>query len=132
MNRFTNFSAPGCAVFCLVLLLAGCATTDRINAPIVDLKNATMADRQAYQADLNECSQYADEVQTAGKVGAGAVGGAVVGGAVGAIFGGSDGAAKGAGSGAVVGGASGAGDGAKERSRVIKNCLRARGYTVLN
>jgi len=113
-------------------LVAACATTDQINAPVVDTKGWTTATRAQYQADLDECSQYADEVQTGQKAGAGAVGGAVVGGAVGAIFGGSTGATKGAGSGAVVGGAQGVGQGVRERSQVIKNCLRGRGYVVLN
>lgn len=114
------------------ILVGACATTDEINAPVVDTKGWTTATRAQYQADLDECSQYADEVQTGQKAGAGAVGGAVVGGAVGAIFGGSTGAAKGAGSGAVVGGAQGVGHGVQERSQVIKNCLRGRGYVVLN
>jgi outer membrane lipoprotein SlyB len=127
-HQLRRFSTLACAL----MVLTACTTTDKINAPIVDLKNASMQDRQAYQDDLNECSQYAKEVQTAGKVGVGAAGGAVVGGAVGAIFGGSSGAAEGAGAGAVFGGARGAGDSAQERSRVIKNCLRARGYNVLN
>ena len=110
----------------------GCKTTDEINAPIVDMPNPTYQQREEYVANLNECSAYADEVQTARKAGAGAVTGAAIGGAVGAIFGGSHGAAQGAGSGAVVGGAQGGLQGAEERSRVIKSCLRGRGYKVLN
>ena len=116
----------------LLLSLSGCKTTDEINAPIVDMPNPTYQQRQDYADDLNECSQYADEVQTSKKVGMGAATGAAVGGAVGAIFGGGKGAAQGAGSGAVVGGAQGGFQGAEERSRVIKNCLRGRGYRVLN
>jgi len=112
--------------------LSGCATTDKIDAPIVDMPNPTYEQRQEYVANLNECSAYADEVQTGKKAGAGAVTGAAIGGAVGAIFGGSHGAAQGAGSGAVVGGAQGGLQGAAERSRVIKSCLRGRGYKVLN
>ena len=115
-----------------LLTLSGCKTTDDINAPIVDMPNPTYQQREDYGADLNECSQYADEVQTGKKVGMGAVTGAAVGGAVGAIFGGGSGAAQGAGSGAVVGGAQGGMQGADERSRVIKSCLRGRGYKVLN
>jgi outer membrane lipoprotein SlyB len=115
-----------------LLALSGCKTTDEINAPIVDMPNPTYQQREAYVADLNECSQYADEVQTGKKVGMGAATGAAIGGAVGAIFGGGKGAAQGAGSGAVVGGAQGGLQGADERSRVIKSCLRGRGYRVLN
>jgi len=116
----------------VIIALAACSTTDQINAPVVDTGRMTPQQRSDYPQDLSECSQYADEVRTGQKAGAGAVGGAVVGGAVGAIFGGGEGAAKGAGSGAVVGGAQGVGQGARERSQVIKSCLRGRGYPVLN
>jgi len=40
--------------------------------------------------------------------------------------------ARGAGVGAVAGGARGVGSTNKERSRVVKNCLRNRGYQILN
>jgi outer membrane lipoprotein SlyB len=113
-------------------VISGCKTTDEINAPIVDMPNPTYQQREEYVQDLNDCSVYADEVQTAKKAGAGAVTGAAIGGAVGAIFGGASGAAEGAGSGAVVGGAKGGMQGAAERSQVIKSCLRGRGYKVLN
>lgn len=109
--------------------LTGCATTDEINKPIVDMKGVN---RQQYQSDLSDCSQYANQVATGAKAGAGAVGGAVVGGALGAVFGGGSGAGEGAAAGAVVGGARGVGKGVQERSSVIKNCLRNRGYSVLN
>jgi outer membrane lipoprotein SlyB len=56
----------------------------------------------------------------------------VVGGLIGAIVGGSDSALSGAGVGAVAGGASSAADTQKERSQVVKNCLRNRGYKILN
>jgi ABC-type nitrate/sulfonate/bicarbonate transport system permease component len=125
----------GLRLWLLGALLAGfvaCSTTDEINAPIVDMPNPTYEQRQEYVANLDECSAYADEVATAKKAGAGAAGGAVVGGAVGAIFGGGRGAAEGAGAGAVVGGAQGVASGVRERSEVIKSCLRGRGYRVLN
>ncbi len=112
-----------------VICLAGCASHNNPNAPIVEMRGV---DPYQYEIDLADCGTYADEVRTAEKAGAGAVGGAVVGGAVGAIFGGADGAAEGAGAGAVVGGARGVGEGIRERSVVVKNCLRNRGYVVLN
>ena len=73
-----------------------------------------------------------NQVDTTGKVGGNAAGGAVVGGAIGAIFGGTEGAARGAGAGAVTGGARGVEQSAGERHQVVANCLRHRGYTVLN
>ena len=55
-----------------------------------------------------------------------------MGGLIGAIVGGSDSVLRGAGIGAVAGGAGSAGDTEKERSKVVKNCLRNRGYKILN
>ena len=49
-----------------------------------------------------------------------------------AIAGNSDTAERAAGVGGVIGGAKGAGSGLRERDRVVKNCLRGRGYRVLN
>ncbi len=112
-------------------LAAGCAGRHRTpgGQVIVDMKGV---DREQYQKDFDECSAYTSQVDAQGKVGSGAAGGAVVGGAVGAIFGGADGAARGAGAGAVVGGAKGVGATARERHSVVSNCLRNRGYAVLN
>ena len=58
--------------------------------------------------------------------------GALTGAAVGAAVGNSDTAQRAAGAGAVVGGAKGTGRGVAERDRVVRNCLRNRGYAVLN
>lgn len=55
-----------------------------------------------------------------------------MGGALGAIAGNSGTAERAAGVGGVIGGAKGAGSGLRERDRVVKNCLRGRGYRVLN
>jgi hypothetical protein len=109
----------------LALLLGGCAG----RAPIVDQKGVNQA---AYQQDLAECQGYADQVALGQQAGAGALGGAAVGAAIGAIVGDSDTVERAAGTGAVVGGARGAAAGARERSQVVKNCLRGRGYRVLN
>ena len=83
-----------------------------------------------YQQDLAECQEISKQVR--GKAVGGAVGGAVVGGAVGGIVGNSDTAGKGAGVGAVTGVARGAAATRQEKQLVIKNCLRNRGYKVLN
>jgi outer membrane lipoprotein SlyB len=108
-----------------LLLAAGCAA----RSPIVDMKGV---DEQRYQADLAECREYAKQAPGAG---GGAAGGALVGAGVGYVLGQAVGArdpsAIGRG-GAVVGGAKGAGRGAQSRRQVVANCLKGRGYKVLD
>ncbi|KGE03079.1 hypothetical protein HRUBRA_02311 [Pseudohaliea rubra DSM 19751] len=110
-----------------VLALGGCTTTKEI---IIDDKGVDMA---AYRQDLAECRVYAEQVRTGEKVAKGAASGTVIGGAIGAITGGSrDSAARGAGVGAVSGAVKGADRGEREEAQVVKQCLRGRGYRVLN
>lgn len=118
--------ATPAAALTIALLLAGCASSNRV---IVDPQGVNQAQ---YQKDLAQCRQVADQVQTGRDTGEGAVGGAVIGGLLGAIFGNSHSAAVGAGAGAVVGGAGKAGDAQQEKEKVLKNCMRGRGYRVLN
>ena len=117
-------------VIALFALLGACKSQ---NSPpggvIVDMKGV---DPAKYQSDLSDCTSYASQVDATGKVGGNAAGGAVVGGAIGAIFGGPEGAARGAGAGAVGGGARGVEQTVAERHQVVANCLRHRGYAVLN
>lgn len=108
-----------------ILVSAGCAS--RRSDVIIDPAGVDMG---RYQEDLAECQQIAQQVHQ--KTLGGAVGGAVVGGAVGGIVGGTESAEKGAGVGAVVGVARGAAATRREKQVVIKNCLRNRGYKVLN
>ncbi|MCB1689031.1 MAG: glycine zipper family protein [Halioglobus sp.] len=109
-----------------LFVLTACTTTDEI---IIDQKGVNMS---AYQKDLAECKSYSESVKTGEKAATGAASGAVVGGLIGAITGGTSGAAKGAGVGAVGGGAKGASQGVETEVQVVKNCLRGRGYRVLN
>ena len=114
-------------LFTLVLFVAtGCTTTDEI---IIDTKGVNMA---SYDTDLTECREYSDQVAVGEKATKGAASGAVVGGAIGAIVGNSSSAARGAGVGAVTGGAKGVNRGEQDKVKVVKNCLRGRGYRVLN
>jgi outer membrane lipoprotein SlyB len=106
--------------------LASCASTERV---VVDTKNV---DPAQYQQDLGECKQVAAQVSTGRDATEGAVGGAVIGGVLGAILGNSSTAGRMAGGGAVIGGASKAGSAQQEKEQVIKNCMRGRGYRVLN
>lgn len=115
-------------IFVLISLTA-CANSENPGGAIVDMHGV---DHHQYRLDAQECEAYADQVQVDQKVLQGAAAGAVVAGAVGAIFDGGDGLARGAGAGAVVGGAQGAGRGVAERRQVVRNCLRNRGYAVLN
>lgn len=107
----------------LALLAAGCAAHPD---PIVDM---TGVDPVLYQQDLEDCRQYSRQIKTEVGVAKGAAGGAAVGGAIGAIGGDT---AKGAGVGAVAGGAKSAQLNEREKQRVVKNCMRMRGYKVLN
>lgn len=122
MTRATILSAL------IIMLLAGCAGRQR-GEPIVDMRGV---DPARYQADLADCRQYAQQVNVGADAATGAVTGAVVGGAVGAAAGNSDTAKRSAGVGAVLGGARGAAGGVQERNQVVRNCLRNRGYAVLN
>jgi len=83
-----------------------------------------------YQVDLAECQDYSGQIDPATGVAKGAAGGAATGGAIGAITGGNF--AKGAGVGAVVGVAKSGVRAADDKEGVVKQCLRGRGYKVLN
>lgn len=113
------------AIVPLILITAGCTTTSEI---IIDTKGVNMS---AYEQDLADCQGYSEEVAVAEKTAKGAASGAVVGGAIGAVSHRSD-AAEGAGIGAISGGARGLNQGERDKMRVVKNCLRGRGYRVLN
>jgi hypothetical protein len=116
-----------------VAVLALCAAACSSN-PIVDMKGV---DQERYQQDLAECRQYADQVDTARSAGGGALlgaaGGAAVGAVVGAITGSpGTGAAVGAGGGGTSGLFAGGASGEKKKQRVVRNCLKGRGYSVLD
>src|SRR5512132_1083790 len=96
----------------LALCTAACSSD-----PIVDMKGV---DQERYSQDLAECRQYADQVHVARSAGGGALLGAAGGAAVGGGAGGT--------SGLFAGGASGA----NKEQRVVRNCLRGRGYHVLD
>ena len=107
------------------LLIGGCAADP--NKPVIDPEGVDMAQ---FEADRAKCEEVAQQVEQ--KAGNEAVTGAIVLGLIGAIFGDSDAAKKSAAAGFVGGGAKGLDKTELERGRVVKNCLRNRGYTVLN
>ena len=115
-----------CIIAVFVAITYGCAATHRAN-PVID---PTGVDMGKYQNDLAQCEQIARQVKQ--KAGSGAVGGALVGALMGSIVGDSRTATKSAGAGAVVGAAKGGAATRHEKDRVVKNCMRDRGYKVLN
>jgi hypothetical protein len=114
-----------------VFFVSACAQTYQ---PIVDLRDT---DRGKYESDLSDCRQYAEQIDPAKQ----AVGDAIVSAAFGAallaalsaIGGGAAGtsAATGAAGGAIIGSAVSAAGGIADQKKVINNCLRGRGYSVL-
>jgi len=111
------------ATLAVALVVAACSSHP---GPIVDTKGVNMA---KYEVDLAECQAYADQVHIEAGVARGTVAGGAVGAATGAVVGDT---AKGAGVGAIAGAAKSARIGEREKSQVVKNCLRGRGYRVLN
>jgi hypothetical protein len=101
----------------LLMFVSACTTTSEI---IIDEKGVNMSN---YEQDL--------AVAVGEKAARGSASGAVVGGAVGAVSNRHD-TAEGAAIGAITGGASGINQGERDKVRVVKNCLRGRGYRVLN
>ena len=110
-------------VVAVVGVLAACSGA---SGPIIDTKGVDLAQ---FERDKAECEGFASQVSTGQAVGRGAAGGAAVGAAIGAITGS---AGRGAGIGAVTGGAESARISDRERANVLSNCLRGRGYRVLN
>ena len=107
----------------LSLILIGCAANPD---PIVDTRGVDMV---KYEQDLADCKTYKQQVPTEVGVAKGAGAGAVVGAAAGAV--GGD-IAKGAGYGAIAGSAKSAQLNEREKQKVVKSCMRYRGYRVLN
>ncbi len=112
------------AILTLATLLAACSGT---SGPIIDTKGVDLAQ---YERDKAECEAYATQVSTGTAVAKGSAGGAAVGAAIGAIASGD--VLRGAGIGAVTGGAQSANTADREKRTVLENCLRGRGYRVLN
>ena len=110
------------------LLVAGCVAPAR-DRVIVDTKGV---DPDRYRVDLEDCAEYAGIVDVQGQVVTGAAGGAVLYGVLGAILDDGDLAKRTAGAGAVFGGVRGGVRATREQDRVMRNCLRGRGYRVLN
>ena len=107
----------------LLLALAGCAANPR---PIIDTKGV---DPELYAQDMTECEAYTAEVIIAAGAAKGTAAGAAVGAATGAVTGD---VGRSAALGGIYGGTRSALDADREQQRVWKNCMRGRGYRVLN
>jgi uncharacterized protein YcfJ len=83
-----------------------------------------------YRADLTDCEAFAEQVRIEQGMAKGAAAGGAVGAATGVIRGRDVG--EYAGVGAVAGAAKSGVMGDREKSQVVKNCMRGRGYKVLN
>ncbi len=109
----------------MLLIISACTTTSEI---IIDQKGVDMS---RYEDNLAECQTYAEQVAVGKKAAKGSASGAVVGGAIGSVSRRED-AGEGAAIGAITGGVKGLNEGERDKVRVVKNCLRGRGYRVLN
>jgi hypothetical protein len=108
-------------LFATTALLSACASK-----PIIDTYNVNMVQ---YQKDLEQCEDIAEQVES-GKITAKS---AAFGTGVGAAHGAIDGdIGHSAAHGAITGAAGGLLKSDNEKAQVTKNCLRYRGYRVLN
>ncbi|WP_250461012.1 glycine zipper family protein [Microbulbifer litoralis] len=129
-------SAIAAAVGLSATMLFGCATQQEqvpgAGGIVIDTYGVNLTQ---YQRDLTDCKglSYAARSDEGRRGVTRAAGGALLGGALGAIIGDtSSAAAAGAGAGAVLGGVSGVTSAHSEAGRITRNCLRGRGYRVLN
>ena len=107
----------------LSIFIIGCANT----RPIIDTKGIDM---RAYDVDFYECQQYAEQISAGEEAAVDAGVGAAFGWALSKVTGGDS--KKSASVGALVGGSKGLGKAAQEKEQIVRNCLRGRGYKVLN
>ena len=110
----------------------GCAQTDLSDRNDIAIIDTRGVDESGFKKDYSECSDFAKNIDlTERTLKQGAVAGAT-GAAVGAIIGGEEAAKKIGGSAAVLNAVEANLDGRNEQAKIIKNCLRGRGYKVLN
>ena len=113
-----------------VMILTGCVSTasDPIfsgSKPIIDKKGV---DLNAYETDLKECTEYANDISVGQSILKGSAAGAAIGGVV-EVLTDEDEAIE---FGAISGGSKSGIISLRQKERVVKKCLRGRGYKVLN
>lgn len=106
-----------------ISLLSACASR-----PVIDPKGVDM---QAYKNDLKECEEVTKQLESGENIAKSAAFGALVLGALGAVID-PENAVKNATVGAIEGGTVGALKTDDEEGRVLKKCLKNRGYKILN
>ena len=116
----------------LAVFLAGCANGYRYGAPEEVIIDTLGVDPYQYEVDLADCKDYAAKIDVSNRTVEGAAEGAVVGAVLGAVVGNSDTTKRGAGAGAVLGGVKSNERARHEQQRIVKRCLKGRGYKVLN
>ncbi|MBT7754005.1 MAG: glycine zipper family protein [Gammaproteobacteria bacterium] len=94
--------------------------------PIIDTKGVDMT---LYETDLEECNAYSDDVSITRSIAKGSATGAAVGAVIEAI---SDRRKDAIEIGAVTGGTQSGLRAAREKEQILKQCLKGRGYKVLN
>ncbi|WP_147385668.1 hypothetical protein [Oleomonas cavernae] len=117
----------------MTFAMAGCASGYR---PVID-PQTSKAPPGYYDRDIAYCQNLADQVPTGNEMASNALGGAALGAIAGGIIGSfsgnfGSGLAAGAGLGAAGGAARGGVSAEAEKRRVIDNCMRNRGYSVLS
>ena len=113
-----------------IVILTGCVSTasDPIfsgSKPIIDKKGV---DLNAYDVDFKECTEYANDISVGRSVLKGSAAGAAIGGVVEVLTDEDDAIEVGA----ISGGAKSGIMSIRQKERVLKKCLRGRGYKVLN
>ena len=115
-----------------LFFVVGCAQTDLSDRNDIAIIDTRGVDESVFKKDYSECSDFAKNIDLPERtLKQGAVAGAT-GAAVGAIIGGEEAAKKIGGSAAVLNAVEANLDGRNEQAKIIKNCLRGRGYKVLN
>lgn len=135
--RFTNKYEGALMLVMVVLIIVSAAGLGGCAAPgagsrqfIIDSRGV---DQNKYQADLADCQKYAQEVPGAGTQAAvGAIAGAAAGALLSRLLGRDVPRGPAARVGAATGAASGAVRGVEQEQQVVRQCLRGRGYSVLN
>jgi len=118
----------------LILSISGCVGNSsssifESSKPIIDTKGVDMSQ---YEADLEECSNFSEDISTGKSIAKGAATGAAVGAVIEAITDDARGRRDAIEVGAVSGGAKSGIRAVREKEQILKRCLRGRGYKVLN
>lgn len=118
-----NYSMIRHLAVCILLAMTAASCASK---PIVDTYNVDMVQ---YEKDLAQCEEIAEQVASGEITAKSAAFGAGVGAAYGVVGGDVGNAAA---VGGISGGAGGLLKSDNEKAKVTKNCLRHRGYAVLN